>query len=216
MSCRNFRRGLAAAEPGVRAVGRERAEARGVCGRPVPAPRRRGGRRARGDEEIRAEARRLQLDEFSVRHARHCARLVKKEFPGVLTAVGGYHATLLYMEMSEGEDGLLFDFIIRGGRGQVVRGAGRRRRGRQGLLQGARPHVPGRRRGLSQRAAPPGGLVRKWPSQNGMRASGRATATYNRGLDVLETSRGCVMPCTFLFDAEDVREDVSAPTRSTA
>ena len=133
---------------------------------------------------------------FQYDTARHCARLVKKEFPGTPTAIGGYHATLLYMEISEGEDGALFDFIIRGEGDKsfaeladAVAG-NKDYSGISGLTYRADSEVyhnaPRPLEDLSQVA---------FPKRDARIWSGYGY--YNRPLDVLETSRGCVMPCTF-------------------
>jgi radical SAM superfamily enzyme YgiQ (UPF0313 family) len=133
---------------------------------------------------------------FQYDTALHCARLVKKEFPGVLTAVGGYHATLLYMEISEGEDGPAFDFIVRGegdksfaeladavdGNGDYSNVLGLTYRADGEVYHNA----PRPLEDLSQVA---------FPKRDARIWSGYGY--YTRPLDVLETSRGCVMPCTF-------------------
>jgi radical SAM superfamily enzyme YgiQ (UPF0313 family) len=133
---------------------------------------------------------------FQYDTALQCARLVKKEFPGVLTALGGYHGTLMYMEISEGEDGPTFDFIIRGEGDKSFAELADAVAGNQdytkirGLTYRADGEVyhnaPRPLEDLSQLAFPKRD-ARIW----------KGYGYYNRPLDVLETSRGCVMPCTF-------------------
>ncbi len=133
---------------------------------------------------------------FQYDTALQCARLVKREFPGILTAIGGYHATLLYMEISEGEEGTAFDFIIRGEGDKSFAEladavAGNRDYSRiRGLTyraDGEVYHNPPRPLEDLEHIAHPKREARIW----------QGYGYYNRGLDVLETSRGCVMPCTF-------------------
>jgi len=51
---------------------------------------------------------------FQYHTARRIAQLIKKESPGTLIALGGYHATSMYRELASGPEAKLLDFIFRG------------------------------------------------------------------------------------------------------
>jgi len=138
----------------------------------------------------------LSAMSFQYDTARRIAALIKREFPDVKTVIGGYHATLMYMEISEGEDGQYFDFIIRGegdksfaeladavdsnGDLTAVKGLTFR-------SDGQVHHNPPRPLEDLEQIAFPKRDSRIW----------KGYGYYHRGLDCLETSRGCVMACTF-------------------
>jgi len=133
---------------------------------------------------------------FQYETARKCAAFIKREFPGVPIALGGYHATMMYMELSESEEGQVFDFILRG------EGENSFRELADALDSGGDLSTV---KGLSFKADgrwhhnEPGELVDlervNFPKRDARIWSGYRY--YSKSLDVIETSRGCVMPCTF-------------------
>jgi len=56
----------------------------------------------------------LSAMSFQYFTARKIARLVKREFPGTLVVLGGYHATQMYRELADSPEAEVLDFIIRG------------------------------------------------------------------------------------------------------
>lgn len=46
--------------------------------------------------------------------ARKIVRLIKREFPGTLIALGGYHATMMYHELADSPESEFLDFIVHG------------------------------------------------------------------------------------------------------
>jgi len=56
----------------------------------------------------------LSAMSFQYDSARRIAAICKRAKEEVLTALGGYHASLMYKEIGESEDSKLFDFIVRG------------------------------------------------------------------------------------------------------
>ena len=70
---------------------------------------------------VQSTVRRLEPDlvgisamSFQYDSARRVARLAREARPGVRTALGGYHGTLMAAEIGGGVDRDLFDFIVRG------------------------------------------------------------------------------------------------------
>ena len=55
----------------------------------------------------------LSAMSFQYDTALRIARFIKKNFPDIKIALGGYHATLMYEEITESKDGDYFDFIFR-------------------------------------------------------------------------------------------------------
>jgi len=138
----------------------------------------------------------LSAMSFQFDTACHIARLIRGEFPGIKIALGGYHATLMYLEVTEGPNGPLFDFVLRGeGEHAFAR-----------LVEvlesgGDLSEVPG----LSFRTDgtvihnPPGTLA----EMDSIRIPDRTSRIWKGyrfaagTFDIIETSRGCTMPCTF-------------------
>ncbi|MEP9410771.1 MAG: B12-binding domain-containing radical SAM protein [Candidatus Brocadia sp.] len=133
---------------------------------------------------------------FQFDTARRIASFIKSVHREIKIAIGGYHATLMYEEIASSDDGKPFDYIVRGEGektfGEVL-----------DAIEGKRAwkDIPG----LSYRCNdnfshnPPRSLenldtlqlprrdARIW---NGYLFSGK-------GLDMVETSRGCTMTCNF-------------------
>lgn len=55
----------------------------------------------------------LSAMSFQYDSALRIAQFIKKSFPNIKIVLGGYHATLMYEEISESEDSVFFDFIFR-------------------------------------------------------------------------------------------------------
>jgi radical SAM superfamily enzyme YgiQ (UPF0313 family) len=51
---------------------------------------------------------------FQFDSARRVAQICRSVNPGIITVLGGYHASLMYEEIGAGADSGLFDFIVRG------------------------------------------------------------------------------------------------------
>ena len=133
---------------------------------------------------------------FQFDTACHTARLIRAEYPEVKIALGGYHATLMYEEVCEGPEGALFDFLIRGegehafaqladaledgGKLDAIPGLSFR-------ADGAAIHNPRGKLSEMSTIRIPDRRSRIW---QGYRF---AAGTF----DIIETSRGCTMPCTF-------------------
>ena len=148
---------------------------------------------------------------FQFNTARRIASYIKSLDKDVKTVLGGYHATLMYDEITQDGGGKVtsaadpFDFILRGegdhSFGELLQG-----------LEGKRPLET--IRGLSFRvASAPGGppSSRRWvhntprpledltkialPNRTNRLFKGYTFGLHS--LDIVETSRGCTMPCNF-------------------
>jgi radical SAM superfamily enzyme YgiQ (UPF0313 family) len=138
----------------------------------------------------------LSAMSFQFHTARRIAAFIKSLVPDVKTVLGGYHATLMYKEIAEDSQAEPFDFIIRG-EGDISFGE---------LLQA----IEGKARyeevkGLSFRDAgkfvhnPPRPLedLSKIAIPNRTNRIWKGYAFGTKRLDIVETSRGCTMPCNF-------------------
>ncbi len=133
---------------------------------------------------------------FQFDTAQRIAVFLKESYGNAKIAVGGYHATLMYEEIASSDAGKPFDFIIRGEGERTFDNV-------LDALEGKHPwdDIPGlsyRRNGGFVHNAPrplenldelklPRRDARIW---QGYRFSGK-------GLDMIETSRGCTMTCNF-------------------
>jgi len=162
----------------------------------------------------------LSAMSFQYASARRVALICKNMSPGILTVLGGYHATLLAEQIAQSPDAELFDFIVRG-------------EGEATLALLVREIASGRSRldsigGLSFRRAgrcihnPPADLL----DLEAVRLPDRKSRMLDRSrfmklrFDCVETSRGCTMGCTFcsirwmygrsvrFFSLERVMEDL--------
>jgi radical SAM superfamily enzyme YgiQ (UPF0313 family) len=139
----------------------------------------------------------LSAMSFQYESARRIALICRQWKNEMPIALGGYHATLMYREIGDGPDRLLFDFLIRG-EGEMVF---------HELLRTLASRSDSRAviRGLSYRSgdgylhnppAPLAGLERIKPPARRYRV--RDTFLYmGRRFDCVETSRGCLQSCTF-------------------
>jgi radical SAM superfamily enzyme YgiQ (UPF0313 family) len=111
-------------------------------------------------------------------------------------ALGGYHGTLNHQEITTGEDRQLFDFIIRG-EGEATFAefldALHKNRPLEGVKalsfrkNGQWVHNEGREILSLSEIKPPNREARIWTGYK----------IFTKTVDVLETSRGCTMPCNF-------------------
>ncbi len=133
---------------------------------------------------------------FQFNTARGVATFIKNLNREIKIAIGGYHATLMYEEIASSDDGKPFDYIIRG-EGEktfsdmldAIEGK-RERKDIPGLsyrCNGSFVHNPPRPLEELDTLQPPRRDARIW---NGYLFSGK-------GLDMVETSRGCTMTCNF-------------------
>lgn len=133
---------------------------------------------------------------FQFETAKQITALVKATNHHVKTILGGYHATVMYQELSVGPDSRPFDFIFRGegdvgfneflsalegGRGlDSIKGLSYRQNG--GFVHNSpRPLEDLRNIKLPDRSK------RIW----------RGYHWYGSTLEIIESSRGCTMPCNF-------------------
>lgn len=124
-------------------------------------------------------------------------RLIKSLLPQCKIVIGGYHATLMYQEIADSEDGELIDFIVRGEGEEVFRRL-------LGALSGTDKleDIPGlshRRNGRFVHN-PRGELLDLATLKLPVRDRRRLTWGYhvmNRSVEVIETSRGCTRNCNF-------------------
>ncbi len=124
-------------------------------------------------------------------------RLIKKLLPKVKIAIGGYHATLMYREISDSKDCHGIDFIIRGEGEETFRRIVRALDGKDRL-----DDIPSlsfnNGRGFIHN--PKGQLLDLNRIKPPIRDKRRLTWGYhiiNRSVEVMETSRGCTRSCNF-------------------
>jgi len=133
---------------------------------------------------------------FQFRTARAVAKVVKSMSKDIKVVLGGYHSTLLAEEIAKSPDAQYFDFFVRGEGEKVfneLAGAIENGKGFENV-----PSILYRKDGvfvenprkpvedLSEIALPDRSR-RIWTKFN----------YYFRNLEVLESSRGCTMPCSF-------------------
>ncbi|HHT9131167.1 MAG TPA: B12-binding domain-containing radical SAM protein [Candidatus Tripitaka californicus] len=138
----------------------------------------------------------LSAMSFQFATARRVATFIKRLRKETITVLGGYHATLLFEEICTSEDSRPFDYILRG-EGELAFGE------LLEVLEGKRG--PDTVLGLSYRKGdgfthnprrPPEDLEKiKIPDRTKRLWGGNHFNGYV--LDIIESSRGCTMPCTF-------------------
>src|SRR5213594_901213 len=133
---------------------------------------------------------------FQIGSARKTAALSKALLPGVITVLGGYHATIMWKEIGDGPDRDLFDVVVRG-EGEAICNELVRALDSHGDLNA----IDGLsyRKGGEYRHNPPAPLLELGDIRPPDR-SGRVSSRFlwmGRPFDVAETSRGCTMPCGF-------------------
>lgn len=138
----------------------------------------------------------LSAMSFQFATAKKIATLIKNANKDFKTALGGYHATLMYEEISQSDDGQPFDYIIRG-EGDLCFGE------MLDAIEGKRSFegVPGLSFRDNARFVhnPPRPLENleniKLPDRTKRLWSGYAFSGSQ--LDMIESSRGCTMTCNF-------------------
>lgn len=133
---------------------------------------------------------------FQYYTARKIARLIRKERPGTLVVLGGYHATTMYRELADSPEAEVLDFIFHGEADHSFNELmdaleGRRSiesvRGLSYKQDGAFHHNPPRHlEDVSQIALP----------DRDRRVYGGYHFYFDK-TDVMETSRGCLLRCNF-------------------
>lgn len=134
---------------------------------------------------------------FQYESIRRLAALVGRHNRNIVTVLGGYHPTLTYESIGESEEAGLFDFIVRGEGEATFRQL-------VGKLQD-KDYDFSEVLGLSWRQNgafvhnPPGPLLDLGSIELPDRTARlvRPTKNRRRTVDLVETSRGCTLPCTF-------------------
>jgi len=148
-------------------------------------------------EEFKPEIVGLSAMSFQFASACRVSRICRSLSSGVLVALGGYHASLMYQEIASGTEAELFDFLIRG-EGEMTFASLVKE-----LISGRMNF--GRIPGLSFRTDgkfhhnPPASLTdlnTLKPPNRDCRVLDRARF-LGRRFDCVETSRGCTMRCRF-------------------
>ncbi|MFH0729901.1 MAG: radical SAM protein [Pseudomonadota bacterium] len=124
-------------------------------------------------------------------------RLINKILPDAKIAIGGYHATLMYREISDSPEGDGIDFIVRGEGEEVFRRIVKALEGKDRLE--AIPSLSYRNAGGFAHN-PKGELLDLTRIKPPIRDKRRLTWGYhimNRSAEVMETSRGCTRSCNF-------------------
>ncbi len=139
----------------------------------------------------------LSAMSFQFATAKKIAGLIKDVNKNFKTVIGGYHATLMYEEISKSDDGQSFDYIIRG-EGDLCFGE------MLDAIEGKRKHEDVS--GLSFKSAS-GGFVHNPPrpleNLENIKLPDRTKRLWSgylfsgSQLDMVETSRGCTMMCNF-------------------
>lgn len=141
---------------------------------------------------------------FQFATARRIASLIKSLNKDVKIVLGGYHATLMYDEICKSEESEPFDFLVRGegdlcfqalieaidGKRTIesVPGVSFRNDGGSLIREGGRfTHNPARPLEDLAKIKIPDRSRRIW----------KGYRYYGFTLDIVESSRGCVMPCNF-------------------
>ncbi len=156
---------------------------------------------------------------FQFATARRIASLIKNINKDIKIVLGGYHATLMYDEVCKSEESDPFDFLIRG-EGDLCF---------QEVLdaingKGAVESIPGvsfRNNGFFIHNSPrPLEDLAKIKIPDRSRRIWKGYRYYGFTLDIVESSRGCVMPCNFCsmdkmygktfrrFSTERILEDI--------
>ncbi|MGQ3685177.1 MAG: B12-binding domain-containing radical SAM protein [Candidatus Loosdrechtia sp.] len=138
----------------------------------------------------------LSAMSFQFATARNIASLIKSLNKDIAIVLGGYHATLMYDEICKNEETDSFDFIIRGEGdlcfNELLEAINGKRviEGIPGVSfrhNGRFIHNPKRPLEDLTKIKIPGRSKRIW----------KGYKYYGFTIDIVETSRGCVMPCNF-------------------
>ncbi len=124
-------------------------------------------------------------------------KLIRELLPGVKIVLGGYHATLMYSEIGDSENGRLIDFLIRGEGEETFRRLIRALEGKEPVED--IPSVSYQTDGGFVHN-PKGELLDLTTLKLPIRDKRRLTWGYhimNRNSEIIETSRGCLRNCNF-------------------
>jgi radical SAM superfamily enzyme YgiQ (UPF0313 family) len=133
---------------------------------------------------------------FQYDTALRIARFIKNVHPGIKIALGGYHATLMYKEIANCNDGESFDFIFRGesdlsfNEAMNILEDGGNLRSVNGLsFKENGTFIHNKKRGLENinQIKPPNRSARLWNECNVLKVP----------FDLIESSRGCQKSCNF-------------------
>jgi len=133
---------------------------------------------------------------FQFATARRIASLIKNLNKDIKIVLGGYHATLMYDEISKSDESAPFDFLVRGEGdlcfNELLDAVSRKRTiesvpGVTFRNNGGFIHNPPRPLEDLSKIKLPDRSKRIW----------KGYQYYNFTLDIVESSRGCVMPCNF-------------------
>ncbi len=133
---------------------------------------------------------------FQYYTARKIARLIRRESPGTLIALGGYHATTMYREIADSSEAEVLDFIIHGEGDHSFDELLDALEGRRSIesIRGLSYKQGGAFRHNTRR------LLEDVSDINFPDRDRRVFGGYHFYLDktdVLETSRGCLLRCNF-------------------
>lgn len=141
---------------------------------------------------------------FQFATARRIACLIKSIDQNIKIVLGGYHATLMYDEICKSDESDPFDFFIRG-EGDLCFNElleainGKRPMGN--VLGVSFRHgghsLPGERNGFVHNPPRPLEDLAKIKIPDRSRRIWKGYQYYGFALDIVESSRGCVMPCNF-------------------
>ncbi len=139
----------------------------------------------------------LSAMSFQYDSARRVAGICKRVKSEVLTVLGGYHASLMYREIGDSEDGRLFDFIVRG-EGEITFNRLVQELASEKKNFASIPGLSFRQNGVFYHN-PPAPLLDleqiKLPNRDC-----RILQDFEfmkKKFDCAETSRGCTLPCNF-------------------
>ena len=124
-------------------------------------------------------------------------KLIRELLPGVKIVLGGYHATLMYSEIGDSENGKLIDFLVRGEGEEAFRRLIRALESKEPVED--IPSVSYQTDGGFVHN-PKGELLDLTTLKLPIRDKRRLTWGYhimNRNSEVIETSRGCLRNCNF-------------------
>ncbi|MFQ5714413.1 MAG: B12-binding domain-containing radical SAM protein [Candidatus Scalinduaceae bacterium] len=138
----------------------------------------------------------LSAMSFQFETAKRIAALIKTTNKHVKTILGGYHATVMYQELSAGSDSGPFDFIFRGegdiGFNEFL-----------SALEGGRgfDSITGlsyrQNAGFTHNPPRPLEDLRKIKIPDRSKRIWRGYHWYGVPIEIIESSRGCTMPCNF-------------------
>ena len=138
----------------------------------------------------------LSAMSFQFDTSRKIAELIKKENQETKIALGGYHATLMYDEISNSSYSELFDFLVRGEGDLSFNELLEACEGKRSLnnIQGISYKENGKFVHNTPRSLEDLNKI-KLPARGKRVFKGYHYYTFT--LDIVESSRGCTMPCNF-------------------